>query len=255
MRRRSAPSRSGFARPPRSSLAGNGRSRRSCVSFTRRGSQQRNWGAAPRHEEHWSAPPTSTGSSSTSSPNSWPGTSATPAISSRPAPNTAPGSRRFEPPFTINSHPPPNSTWPLRAASQRAKPVTAGDVIGGTPGSPGHGQGRARVITDPAQPGTLEPGDILVAPITDPSWTPLFVVAGAVIVDVGALLSHAVIVRRELGIPCSCRRSTPAGAFPTTPSCPSTATTASLRSTTSLRRSRAVARFHGGDGSLSRCRG
>ena len=49
---------------------------------------------------------------------------------------------------------------------------------------------------------SLEPGDILIAPVTDPSWTPLFVVAGAVIVDVGALLSHAVIVSRELGIPC-----------------------------------------------------
>ena len=48
----------------------------------------------------------------------------------------------------------------------------------------------------------LEPGDILVAPITDPSWTPLFVPAGAVVVDVGAPLSHAIIVSRELGIPC-----------------------------------------------------
>jgi pyruvate,water dikinase len=91
--------------------------------------------------------------------------------------------------------------WPLRAA-QLAKPVIAGDVITGVPGSPGQAQGRARVITDPAHPGTLEPGDILIAPVTDPSWTPLFVVAGAVIVDVGALLSHAIIVSRELGIPC-----------------------------------------------------
>jgi rifampicin phosphotransferase len=48
----------------------------------------------------------------------------------------------------------------------------------------------------------LEPGDVLVAPITDPSWTPLFVPAAAVVVDVGAQLSHAVIVSRELGIPC-----------------------------------------------------
>ena len=48
----------------------------------------------------------------------------------------------------------------------------------------------------------LEPGDVLIAPITDPSWTPLFVPACAVVVDVGAPLSHAVIVSRELGIPC-----------------------------------------------------
>ena len=38
--------------------------------------------------------------------------------------------------------------------------------------------------------------------MTDPAWTPLFVAAGAVVVDVGAALSHAIIVSRELGIPC-----------------------------------------------------
>ena len=42
----------------------------------------------------------------------------------------------------------------------------------------------------------------LIAPTTDPSWTPLFVVSGAVVVDVGAPNSHAMIVSRELGIPC-----------------------------------------------------
>ena len=46
------------------------------------------------------------------------------------------------------------------------------------------------------------PGDILVAPLTDPAWTPLFLPAAAVVVNVGALMSHAVIVSRELGIPC-----------------------------------------------------
>ena len=49
----------------------------------------------------------------------------------------------------------------------------------------------------------LEPGEILVAPLTDPSWTPLFVAAEGVVVDVGAVMSHAVIVSRELGIPCA----------------------------------------------------
>jgi pyruvate,water dikinase len=48
----------------------------------------------------------------------------------------------------------------------------------------------------------LEPGDVLIAPITDPAWTPLFVPAAAVVVNVGAQVSHAVIVSRELGIPC-----------------------------------------------------
>ena len=64
-------------------------------------------------------------------------------------------------------------------------------------------RGRARVILDSSDPTALEPGDILVAPNTDPSWTPLFVPAGGVIVDVGAMNSHAVIVSRELGVPCA----------------------------------------------------
>ncbi|MAW92418.1 MAG: phosphoenolpyruvate-utilizing protein, partial [Acidimicrobiaceae bacterium] len=48
----------------------------------------------------------------------------------------------------------------------------------------------------------LGTGDILIAPLTDPSWTPLFVPAEAVVVDVGGQMSHAVIVSRELGMPC-----------------------------------------------------
>ena len=55
---------------------------------------------------------------------------------------------------------------------------------------------------DPADAVDLEPGEVLVAPITDPAWTPLFLPSAAVIVQVGALMSHAVIVSRELGIPC-----------------------------------------------------
>ena len=58
------------------------------------------------------------------------------------------------------------------------------------------------MVLDPSDPTALEPGDVLIAPITDPAWTPLFVPAAAVVVDVGAQLSHAVIVSRELGIPC-----------------------------------------------------
>jgi pyruvate,water dikinase len=72
-------------------------------------------------------------------------------------------------------------------------------------------------VLDSNDPTALEPGDILVAPITDPSWTPLFVPAGGVIVDVGAPMSHAIIVSRELGIPCvisatGATRSIPHGA-------------------------------------------
>ncbi|HBL08301.1 MAG TPA: phosphoenolpyruvate-utilizing protein, partial [Acidimicrobiaceae bacterium] len=72
----------------------------------------------------------------------------------------------------------------------------------GIPGSVGVVRGRARVVTDAADPGDLGPGDVLVAPLTDPSWTPLFVPVDAVVVDVGGQMSHAVIVSRELGLPC-----------------------------------------------------
>ena len=77
-----------------------------------------------------------------------------------------------------------------------------GDVLHGTPASSGVARGRARVILNPGEIAAFEPGDVLVAPQTDPSWTPLFVVASAVVVGVGALSSHAMIVSRELGIPC-----------------------------------------------------
>ena len=57
------------------------------------------------------------------------------------------------------------------------------------------------MIHDPGDPRGLEPGEILVCAITDPSWTPLFLAAAAVVCDTGAQLSHAAIVARELGIP------------------------------------------------------
>jgi pyruvate,water dikinase len=80
--------------------------------------------------------------------------------------------------------------------------AASGDVLTGAPASSGVARGRARVILNPGEIAAFEPGDVLVAPQTDPSWTPLFVVASAVVVGVGALSSHAMIVSRELGIPC-----------------------------------------------------
>jgi pyruvate,water dikinase len=107
----------------------------------------------------------------------------------------------LEPPFIVNGSVPPLSEWSLKGAS--ASPlVVAGEVLSGMSGAPGSYTGTARVILDPADPFALEPGDVLIAPFTDPAWTPLFVPAGAVIVDVGAVVSHAIIVSRELGIPC-----------------------------------------------------
>ncbi len=105
------------------------------------------------------------------------------------------------PPFVVNGTVPPSEQWARRGA-QVCTGAEAGEAITGVSGCTGIARGRARVIVNPDDPSALEPGEILIAPITDPAWTPLFVAASAVVVDVGAPFSHAAIVSRELGIPC-----------------------------------------------------
>ncbi len=78
--------------------------------------------------------------------------------------------------------------------------ITEGDLQG-VAGSPGVVSGPVRVIRGPDEFGTLQRGEILVAPLTNPTWTPLFAVASAVITEVGGILSHGAIVAREYGIP------------------------------------------------------
>ena len=107
----------------------------------------------------------------------------------------------IEPPFIIDAGPAPLPSWPRRSRP-RPEAARAGEVLRGIGGSAGQYQGRARVGMYLPAAMALEPGEILVAPLTDAAWTPLFLVAGAVVVDVGALNSHAVVVSRELGIPC-----------------------------------------------------
>tara|TARA_A200000159_G_scaffold126754_1_gene122133 strand:- start:263 stop:847 length:585 start_codon:yes stop_codon:yes gene_type:complete len=103
-------------------------------------------------------------------------------------------------PFIVDGAVPPLSEWGQRETESHS--VDVGDELAGIPGSPGIVTGTARVITDPSDPRGLEPGEILIAPVTDPSWTPLFIPAAGVVVEVGAPLSHSVIVSREFGIPC-----------------------------------------------------
>ena len=104
-------------------------------------------------------------------------------------------------PFLFHGGRPDMASYPRRDAVEITE-VDEGEVVHGVPGCPGVVTGIARVVLDSHDPTALAPGDILVAPITDPSWTPLFVPAAGVVVDVGAPLSHAIIVSRELGIPC-----------------------------------------------------
>jgi rifampicin phosphotransferase len=117
--------------------------------------------------------------------------------------------------------PPPPLAGELRGAVQRRQarraalegtpvvdprfyqqPEAGGDaLLTGTPGSPGVAEGPVRVIRTPADFGKLRSGEVLVAPYTNPAWTPLFQSAAAVVVDGGAATSHAAIVAREYGIP------------------------------------------------------
>lgn len=81
-------------------------------------------------------------------------------------------------------------------------PVEGRDTLQGLPGSSGRVTGSARVILDPTDPDSqLRPGEILVAPLTDVGWTPLFLAASGVVMDKGGPLSHSCIVAREYGLP------------------------------------------------------
>jgi pyruvate,water dikinase len=74
-------------------------------------------------------------------------------------------------------------------------------LLNGTSGSPGIARGPAKIVHDVSEFGNLRAGDVLVAPMTNPAWTPLFQRAVAVVVDTGGAASHAAIVAREYGIP------------------------------------------------------
>ena len=73
-------------------------------------------------------------------------------------------------------------------------------ALRGSPASPGTVTAAARVLRSP-QGAHIEPGEILVAPSTDPGWTPLFLTAGGLVMEMGGMMSHGAVVAREYGIP------------------------------------------------------
>lgn len=88
------------------------------------------------------------------------------------------------------------------SAKGLSKPPTPGSKeLIGVASSVGIVEGRARVLSNPGQASLLEPGDILVARYTDPSWTPLFRHAGGIVTETGGVLSHAAVIAREYAIP------------------------------------------------------
>jgi pyruvate,water dikinase len=77
----------------------------------------------------------------------------------------------------------------------------ASNELRGVPGSPGRYSGTVRIVHDETEFAKLGPGDVLVAPVTSPPWSVLFLQAGDVIPDGGGVLSHTAVIAREYGIP------------------------------------------------------
>jgi phosphohistidine swiveling domain-containing protein len=88
-----------------------------------------------------------------------------------------------------------------RLLTATSKVQTKDVLLSGTSGSPGVATGPAKIVHDISEFGKLRAGDVLIAPVTNPAWTPLFQRAVAVVVDTGGSASHAAIVAREYGIP------------------------------------------------------
>lgn len=96
-------------------------------------------------------------------------------------------------------------TFGKEIAVSEERPDTASNhsdaLLRGIAASPGQVSGRARIIRHPDEGRRLQAGEILVAPSTDPGWTPLFLRASAVVMETGGYLSHGAIVAREFGLP------------------------------------------------------
>ena len=79
--------------------------------------------------------------------------------------------------------------------------LSEGGTLIGIPVSRGTVEGPARVILEPRADSVVHPGEILVTPVTDAAWAPLFTVAAGLVVDIGGALSHGSTVAREYGLP------------------------------------------------------
>lgn len=104
------------------------------------------------------------------------------------------GRRAAEP---VDPHPPDF----LQGDQAMELPAAASRRLQGVGISPGVARGRVRVVERPEDGLALEPGEILVARATDPGWTPLFVRAGGLVLELGGLLSHGAVVAREYRLP------------------------------------------------------
>ncbi|HEU5439603.1 MAG TPA: PEP/pyruvate-binding domain-containing protein [Ktedonobacterales bacterium] len=117
--------------------------------------------------------------------------------------------RRLSPPLTLGK--PLGARLIAQAADAMRAPgastgeeltgASAADTLKGMPASPGRATGPVRIVRGPEDFGRFQPGEVLVAQVTAPAWTPLFGLAAAVVTDGGSLAAHASLVAREYGIP------------------------------------------------------
>jgi pyruvate,water dikinase len=99
--------------------------------------------------------------------------------------------RHFTPPVVIVG----------RGGLECDRPMPTGRRFEGIPCGAGLATGRAKVVLSLDEADKLDKGDILVAPYTNPGWTPLFSLVGGIVMEEGGLLSHGAVVARECGIP------------------------------------------------------
>ena len=106
--------------------------------------------------------------------------------------------KRLHPPGTV---PPQTSSDPVSFKETQMRNDPNSNILLGVPVSPGTVTAPVSVINSPAEFGQMKPGSILVCPMTNPAWTPLFAHASGLVTDMGGILGHGSIVAREYGIP------------------------------------------------------
>ena len=107
--------------------------------------------------------------------------------------------RSLVPPRLVGA--PPIDDGPVDRFESKPIESTEPDVLRGTAASVGIARGPARVALGPDDFGRIQPGDIIVCPSSNPSWVPVFTIAGGLVTNTGGVLSHAAVVAREFGLP------------------------------------------------------
>ena len=128
----------------------------------------------------------------------WDGSGARALVGDREA--TLAAQQEMELPGVIEESPSAAPGAPPRGAAAAA-PAPDGDAWDGVAAAPGAAEGAACVLRTPHDGGRMRRHDVLVAPSTDPGWTPLFLRASAVVTETGGYLSHGAVVAREFGLP------------------------------------------------------